>query len=364
MRGAHSSAACGVLGAVHAAVLALRTRRPLWGLTQAVRAKPPRTEPALPEPRPPRPDCAPRRLPAPVRSGEPTAPGPLRRPRGPRRRVPCPAANAASPVVGAAASPGPGSAVPDRPGLFVACRVSLRDDRPVSYVLRIPAVRPVSPPADRVFLFPVTLTPLSPTKGTSRPRRLLLPSPTRPVRPPRHGRHAVVPGQVAPPPRDPPAPRTPCPPAPALPSSQPVFLRPNRSFFKGAVRGNAASPAAPNSTHFSSAATEAARGVACARGRVVSQPRRVKKGAPASRELRGGGQRACSTGSPSHAEILHGAVRFNNNPVLCNVETIQWRDIVDSAFLSNMSMDFQSRMGSCKCGVRIPAAELGGGAAE
>lgn len=66
-------------------------------------------------------------------------------------------------------------------------------------------------------------------------------------------------------------------------------------------------------------------------------------------------------------EILHGAVRFNNNPVLCNVETIQWRDIVDSAFLSNMSMDFQSRMGSCKCGVRIPgppAAELGGGAAE
>lgn len=43
VRGAHPSAACGVLGAVHAAapVLALRTRRPLWGLTQAVRAKPP-----------------------------------------------------------------------------------------------------------------------------------------------------------------------------------------------------------------------------------------------------------------------------------------------------------------------------------
>lgn len=39
VRGAHPSAACGVLGAVHAAVLALRTRRPLWGLTQAVRAK-------------------------------------------------------------------------------------------------------------------------------------------------------------------------------------------------------------------------------------------------------------------------------------------------------------------------------------
>lgn len=95
VRGAHPSAACGVLGAVHAAVLALRTRRPLWGLTQACQA--PRTEPALPEPRPPRPDCAPRRLPAPVRSGEPTAPDPLRRPRGPpqgpmpcsKRRVSC-----------------------------------------------------------------------------------------------------------------------------------------------------------------------------------------------------------------------------------------------------------------------------------
>uniref|UniRef100_A0A452TVU4 Receptor protein-tyrosine kinase n=1 Tax=Ursus maritimus TaxID=29073 RepID=A0A452TVU4_URSMA len=31
-------------------------------------------------------------------------------------------------------------------------------------------------------------------------------------------------------------------------------------------------------------------------------------------------------------EILQGAVRFSNNPVLCSVETIQWRDIVDGDF--------------------------------
>lgn len=48
------------------------------------------------------------------------------------------------------------------------------------------------------------------------------------------------------------------------------------------------------------------------------------------------------------AEILHGAVRFSNNPVLCNVETIQWRDIVHNDFLSNMSMDMQNLLGSCK----------------
>ncbi|KAK1334750.1 hypothetical protein QTO34_004316 [Cnephaeus nilssonii] len=47
-------------------------------------------------------------------------------------------------------------------------------------------------------------------------------------------------------------------------------------------------------------------------------------------------------------EILQGAVRFNNNPALCNMETIQWRDIVDSSFLSNMSLDFQSPHGSCR----------------
>ncbi|XP_045443143.1 epidermal growth factor receptor isoform X2 [Pipistrellus kuhlii] len=43
-------------------------------------------------------------------------------------------------------------------------------------------------------------------------------------------------------------------------------------------------------------------------------------------------------------EILQGGVRFNNNPTLCNLETIQWRDIVDS---SNMSLDFQSPRNSC-----------------
>ncbi|XP_069318022.1 epidermal growth factor receptor isoform X2 [Eulemur rufifrons] len=47
-------------------------------------------------------------------------------------------------------------------------------------------------------------------------------------------------------------------------------------------------------------------------------------------------------------EILHGAVRFSNNPVLCNVETIQWRDIVSGDFLSNMSMDFQNNLGNCQ----------------
>uniref|UniRef100_A0A286ZV23 Receptor protein-tyrosine kinase n=1 Tax=Sus scrofa TaxID=9823 RepID=A0A286ZV23_PIG len=49
-------------------------------------------------------------------------------------------------------------------------------------------------------------------------------------------------------------------------------------------------------------------------------------------------------------EILQGAVRFSNNPALCHAESIQWRDIVNSDFLSNMSMDFQSQLGSCpKC---------------
>uniref|UniRef100_A0A8C3WWE2 receptor protein-tyrosine kinase n=1 Tax=Catagonus wagneri TaxID=51154 RepID=A0A8C3WWE2_9CETA len=49
-------------------------------------------------------------------------------------------------------------------------------------------------------------------------------------------------------------------------------------------------------------------------------------------------------------EILQGAVRFSNNPVLCHAESVQWRDIVNSDFLSNMSMDFQSQPGSCpKC---------------
>lgn len=64
-------------------------------------------------------------------------------------------------------------------------------------------------------------------------------------------------------------------------------------------------------------------------------------------------------------EILHGAVRFSNNPVLCNVETIQWRDIVDSAFLSNMSMDFQNQMGSCpKCDPSCPNGSCWGAGQE
>lgn len=60
-------------------------------------------------------------------------------------------------------------------------------------------------------------------------------------------------------------------------------------------------------------------------------------------------QRVGSRGSLPHAEILHGAVRFNNNPALCNVGTVQWPDIVDSSFLSNMSMDFQNQLGNCEC---------------
>ncbi|EPQ02825.1 Epidermal growth factor receptor [Myotis brandtii] len=56
-------------------------------------------------------------------------------------------------------------------------------------------------------------------------------------------------------------------------------------------------------------------------------------------------------------EILQGAVRFNNNPTLCNMETIQWHDIVDSSFVSNMSLDFQSHPpGSCrKCDPSCPS---------
>lgn len=49
-------------------------------------------------------------------------------------------------------------------------------------------------------------------------------------------------------------------------------------------------------------------------------------------------------------------MRFSNNPVLCNVETIQWRDIVDNDFISNMSMDFQNHVGNCKCPTDVPSA--------
>ncbi|XP_033718673.1 epidermal growth factor receptor isoform X1 [Tursiops truncatus] len=49
-------------------------------------------------------------------------------------------------------------------------------------------------------------------------------------------------------------------------------------------------------------------------------------------------------------EILQGAVRFSNNPVLCNMDTVQWRDIVNADFLSNMSIEFQSQLSRCpKC---------------
>ncbi|XP_015415172.1 PREDICTED: epidermal growth factor receptor [Myotis davidii] len=56
-------------------------------------------------------------------------------------------------------------------------------------------------------------------------------------------------------------------------------------------------------------------------------------------------------------EILQGAVRFNNNPSLCSMDTIQWHDIVDSSFVSNMSLDFQSHPpGSCqKCDPSCPS---------
>lgn len=47
-------------------------------------------------------------------------------------------------------------------------------------------------------------------------------------------------------------------------------------------------------------------------------------------------------------------MRFSNNPALCHAESIQWRDIVNSDFLSNMSMDFQSQLGSCKCSPEPP----------
>ncbi|XP_022448878.1 epidermal growth factor receptor isoform X1 [Delphinapterus leucas] len=49
-------------------------------------------------------------------------------------------------------------------------------------------------------------------------------------------------------------------------------------------------------------------------------------------------------------EILQGAVRFSNNPILCNMDTVQWRDIVNTDFLSNMSIEFQSQLSRCpKC---------------
>ncbi|KAM4856602.1 epidermal growth factor receptor isoform 2-T2 [Urocitellus parryii] len=64
-------------------------------------------------------------------------------------------------------------------------------------------------------------------------------------------------------------------------------------------------------------------------------------------------------------EILHGAVRFSNNPVLCNMESIQWRDIIDNDFMSNMSMDLQNRLGSCqKCDPSCPNGSCWGAGEE
>ncbi|KAL1790884.1 epidermal growth factor receptor, partial [Sigmodon hispidus] len=64
-------------------------------------------------------------------------------------------------------------------------------------------------------------------------------------------------------------------------------------------------------------------------------------------------------------EILTGGVRFNNNPILCYVETIQWRDIVHSDFLSNMSMESQNHPRSCqKCDPSCPNGSCWGGGEE
>ncbi|XP_036897009.1 epidermal growth factor receptor isoform X3 [Sturnira hondurensis] len=65
-------------------------------------------------------------------------------------------------------------------------------------------------------------------------------------------------------------------------------------------------------------------------------------------------------------EILHGAVRFSNNPSLCSVDTIQWQDIVDTSFLGNMSTDFQNNpSGSCqKCDPSCPNGSCWGAGKE
>lgn len=44
----------------------------------------------------------------------------------------------------------------------------------------------------------------------------------------------------------------------------------------------------------------------------------------------------------------------SNNPVLCNMETIQWRDIINTDFLSNVTGDFQNQQGNCKCSAVLP----------
>ncbi|XP_064409383.1 epidermal growth factor receptor isoform X2 [Latimeria chalumnae] len=52
----------------------------------------------------------------------------------------------------------------------------------------------------------------------------------------------------------------------------------------------------------------------------------------------------------SLAEILNGGVKFNNNPMLCHLETIQWNDIVDVGRNSTLSLKFENNSAVCpKC---------------
>ncbi|KAM6201250.1 epidermal growth factor receptor [Rhynchocyon petersi] len=64
-------------------------------------------------------------------------------------------------------------------------------------------------------------------------------------------------------------------------------------------------------------------------------------------------------------EILSGAVRFSNNPALCNIETIQWKDIVNLDFMSSMSMDFANNPANCqKCDPSCPNGSCWGAGEE
>ncbi|XP_028917874.1 epidermal growth factor receptor isoform X1 [Ornithorhynchus anatinus] len=54
-------------------------------------------------------------------------------------------------------------------------------------------------------------------------------------------------------------------------------------------------------------------------------------------------------------EILTGGVRFSNNPALCNMDTIQWKDIVNTGQLNNISIDNQNQLDKCpKCDLNCP----------
>lgn len=99
-------------------------------------------------------------------------------------------------------------------------------------------------------------------------------------------------------------------------------------------------------------------GHSCARWNLSSRRQPGKKPTPTSREL--GGDTVCSLGVLSRTEILHGAVRFSNNPSLCSVDTIQWQDIVHASFLGNMSTDFQNNpSGSCEWSARAVQSREG-----